>query len=137
MDAYESIRANIPPAERRGLVLIDPPFERKDEFQMLGRQMEEWVRRWATGCYLIWYPIKIDSPLHDMFEAAQDLPVKNIWVSEFLIHPRNTRDSFNGCGVMILNAPYSIPDRVESLAPALCAALQGYEITSQWLKETV
>lgn len=135
MDAYESIRASIPPVERRGFVLIDPPFERKDEFQVLGQQLEEWVRRWATGCYIVWYPIKANSPTHEMFDAAQELDVKNIWVSEFLIKPRNTRDSFNGCGVMIINTPFQIPERVEALAASLCSALQGLEITSQWLKQ--
>lgn len=136
LDAYESIRANIPPAERRGLVLIDPPFERKDEFQMLGRQIEEWVRRWSTGCYMIWYPIKAGTASHEMFDAAENLEgIKRIWISEFLIHPRNTRDSFNGCGVMMLNTPFQIPERVEALAPSLCSALQGLEITTQWLRE--
>lgn len=136
MDAYESIRGNIPPAERRGLVLIDPPFERKDEFQVLARQMEEWIKRWATGCYMIWYPIKAESSMHEIFDAAMELEnAHRIWVSEFLLHPRNRRDSFNGCGVMMINTPYSIPERAEALSSSLCSALQGYSIESQWLKE--
>ncbi len=136
MDAYESIRAHIPPAERRGLVLIDPPFERKDEFQVLGKQMEEWLKRWATGCYMIWYPIKAESSMHEMFDAALELEnAHRVFVSEFLIHPRNTRNSFNGCGVMIINTPFQIPERIQSLSASLCTALHGHSIESQWLKE--
>ena len=70
MDAYECIRAHIPPKERRGLVLIDPPFELKDEFQTLGRQMREWKKRWATGVFLLWYPIKAHLPVAELKEAA-------------------------------------------------------------------
>lgn len=135
MDAYESIKGSIPPTERRGLILIDPPFERKDEFQMIGMQLQEWIKRWPTGCYMIWYPIKAGSALHDMFDAAQELDAKNIFISEFLLRPRNTPDSFNGCGVMILNTPFSIPERIEAFASTLCTALRGLEITAQWLKQ--
>ena len=134
LDAYESIRANAPPAERRGLILIDPPFERKDEFEVLADQMHEWARKWATGCYMIWYPIKAGSNSHVMFEAAQELTVNRIWVSEFLLHPRNTPNSFNGCGVLILNTPFQIPERVEALSSILCLAMGGIEITSHYLR---
>ena len=135
MDAYDSIRANVPPNERRGLVLIDPPFERKDEFQVLADQITEWTIRWPTGCYMIWYPIKAGSNLDEMIFAAQDSGMKRIWMSEFLIHPRNTPESFNGCGVMIFNTPFQIPERVEAFADSLCPALGGREITTHWLTE--
>ncbi len=135
MDAYESIRATIPPSERRGIVLIDPPFERKDEFEVLAAQIEEWKIRWPTGCYIIWYPIKAGSMLDELVFAAQDSGMKRIWMSEFLLHPRNTPDSFNGCGVMIFNTPFQIPERIEALADMLCATLDGMEITTHWLTE--
>ncbi len=133
MDAYENIRAHIPPAERRGLVLIDPPFERKDEFEMLGEQLGEWAKRWPTGCYMIWYPIKANSNTPALFDAAVDLNLSRVWTSEFLMHRRGTPDSFNGSGLMIVNTPFQIPERIETLAPLLCDALGGLEITSNWL----
>lgn len=135
IDAYESIRANVPPPERRGLVLVDPPFEKKDEFEIIGRQLQEWIKRWPTGCYMIWYPVKAGAALHNMFDAAQDLDVKNIFVTEILLHPRNKPDSFNGCGVMIINTPYQIPERIESLSGPLNQALKGHSITAEWLKQ--
>ncbi|PZP56607.1 MAG: 23S rRNA (adenine(2030)-N(6))-methyltransferase RlmJ [Micavibrio aeruginosavorus] len=136
IDAYDSIRGAIPPVEKRGVILIDPPFERKDEFQTLARQMPEWMKRWATGCYMIWYPIKAESSMHEIFDAALGLEnAHRIWISEFLMHPRNRRDSFNGCGVMMINTPFQIPERVDALSASLCTALHGHEISSQWLKE--
>ena len=60
-DGYARLVALLPPPERRGLVLIDPPFEASDEFESLGRAVRDALRRFATGIYLIWYPVKSDS----------------------------------------------------------------------------
>ena len=57
-DGYQALKAMLPPPERRGLVLIDPPFEATDEFEKLARAVRQALRRFATGCYAIWYPIK-------------------------------------------------------------------------------
>jgi 23S rRNA (adenine2030-N6)-methyltransferase len=125
LDAYESIRANIPPTERRGLILIDPPFEKKDEFQILVRQMKEWKKRWETGCFIIWYPIKAHLPVNELHEAAKDLELHRTWVAEYLLKGRNTPDSFNGCGLLIFNTPFQLPEKVGALAPELTSCLGG------------
>src|SRR5882757_3938862 len=57
-DGYKTLKAQLPPPERRGLVLIDPPFEAADEFERLARAVRHGLRRFATGCYAVWYPIK-------------------------------------------------------------------------------
>ena len=57
-DGYSVLKACLPPGERRGLAIIDPPFEDRDEFDRLGRAIEEALIRWASGSYLIWYPVK-------------------------------------------------------------------------------
>ena len=57
-DGYKMLKALLPPPERRGLVLIDPPFEAPDEFERLSRALRQGMRRFATGCYAVWYPIK-------------------------------------------------------------------------------
>ena len=119
MDAYECVRAHIPPKERRGLVLIDPPFELKDEFQTLVRQMREWKKRWSTGVFVVWYPIKAHLPVAELKEAAKALGLRRTWVAEALIAPRERAESLNGCGLIVFNAPYSVPERVEALLPFL------------------
>src|SRR5258707_5834177 len=68
-DGYHAIKASLPPAERRGLVLIDPPFEATDEFDKLTRALRQGLRRFATGCYVVWYPIK-DEPAGGGFLAT-------------------------------------------------------------------
>ena len=133
MDAYECIRANIPPKERRGLVLIDPPFELKDEFQTLARQMKEWQKRWATGVYILWYPIKAHLPVAELKEAAAALGLPRTWCAEALILPRARLESLNGCGLIVFNAPYTVPERIEALLPVLKDALALHETAAEWL----
>jgi 23S rRNA (adenine2030-N6)-methyltransferase len=132
-DAYECIRANTPPKERRGLVLIDPPFELKDEFQTLARQMREWKRRWATGVFLVWYPIKAHLPAGALKDAARELGMGGAWAVEALIRPREAAETLNGCGVIVFNPPYTVPARVEALLPYLKAAMSLHAASAQWL----
>jgi 23S rRNA (adenine2030-N6)-methyltransferase len=133
LDAYECVRAQIPPKERRGLVLIDPPFELKDEFQTLGRQMREWKKRWATGVFLLWYPIKAHLPVAELKAAAKALELRQTWVAEALILPRDRPDSLNGCGLILFNAPYTVPGRTQTLLPYLKDAMGLHEAAAEWL----
>ncbi|MBT3071827.1 23S rRNA (adenine(2030)-N(6))-methyltransferase RlmJ [Rhodomicrobium sp. Az07] len=133
VDAYECIRAAIPPKERRGLVLIDPPFEEKDEFETLIRQMREWKKRWATGVYLLWYPIKATSPTGSLKAEAAALGLPRTWCVETLIYPRGRALSLNGCGLILFNAPYTVPEAVETALPALADAMRLHETHTAWL----
>lgn len=117
-DAYETLRTFLPPAERRGLVLIDPPFEKKDEFERLTRQMAGWAKRFATGTYLIWYPIKAHLP-HAALREAAATHFPDWLCFETLLHPADQPESFNGSGLLILNPPYNLKGKLEKLAPVL------------------
>jgi 23S rRNA (adenine2030-N6)-methyltransferase len=132
-DAYECIRANIPPKERRGLVLIDPPFELKEEFETLARQLREWKKRWATGVYIVWYPIKAHLPVADLKEAARELSLPRTWCLEAFILPREQPETLNGCGLLIVNVPYTVPERVEVFLPYLKDVLGLHETVCEWL----
>jgi 23S rRNA (adenine2030-N6)-methyltransferase len=132
MDAYECIRAHIPPKERRGLVLIDPPFEKKDEFETLARQMRQWKKRWETGLFMLWYPIKAHLPVTALKDAARNLAFRRTWCVETLILPRDRPETLNGCGVIIFNAPHTVPERVEALLPLLKGAMSLYDTACGW-----
>jgi 23S rRNA (adenine2030-N6)-methyltransferase len=133
LDAYECIRANIPPKEKRGLVLIDPPFEKKDEFETLIRQMEEWKKRFPTGIFMLWYPIKAHLAVEDMKGAARLLGLPRAWCVETLLYPRRQAESFNGCGLVIFNAPYLIPERLEAMLPFLSRKMGLTDTPTEWL----
>lgn len=133
LDAYECIRANIPPVEKRGLILIDPPFEARDEFETLCRQMAEWKKRFATGTFALWYPIKAHLGVEAMKRAAAETGFPRTWCVETLVHPRTAPDRFNGCGMIIFNAPYLVPERIEAMLPFLKRQMELYETHSAWL----
>lgn len=137
LDAYECIRANIPPVERRGLVLIDPPFEKKDEFDTLIRQMTEWKKRWPTAIYLLWYPIKAHLPVRELKQAAASLGLPDTWAIDILKYPADQPDTFNGSGLILFNAPYQLPERVEALLPLLQARMDLHAASAAALKTSV
>ena len=131
MDAYECIRAHIPPNERRGLVLIDPPFEKKNEFETLARQMRQWKKRWETGVFMLWYPIKA----HLAVAALRERPgtSRSGGPGRGNTHlPRDRPETLNGCGVIIFNAPYSVPERVEAVLPILKGSMSLYGTACGW-----
>jgi 23S rRNA (adenine2030-N6)-methyltransferase len=132
-DAYECIRAHIPPRERRGLVLIDPPFEQKEEFETLARQMREWKKRWASGIYILWYPVKAHLPVAELKEAARELSLPRTWCLEAFILPRAQPETLNGCGLIVFNVPYTVPERVEALLPHLTDAMELHGTECEWL----
>ncbi|MDX2263807.1 MAG: 23S rRNA (adenine(2030)-N(6))-methyltransferase RlmJ [Hyphomicrobiales bacterium] len=133
MDGYEMLRALLPPPERRGLALVDPPFERRDEFDVLIRQMREWKKRWATGVYLVWHPIKAHLPWPELHEAARNLALPRTLLVEALVAPRDRPETFNGCGVVIWNAPFTAPESLEAALPPLRDALGLYDAALRWL----
>ncbi len=117
-DAYETLRTFLPPAERRGLVLIDPPFEKKDEFERLTRQMAGWAKRFPTGTYLIWYPMKAGQPYAALRETAT--PLFPDWLCfETLRYPEAQEDTLNGSGLLVLNPPYNLGEMLQAVGPVL------------------
>lgn len=118
-DAYEALKGLLPPPERRGLVLIDPPFEVKDEFHRIQRGLAQAVKRWANGVYAVWYPIKDRPPIDAFHQALAALPVSSILAAELLIHPDDYPARLNGCGLAILNPPWQIDDTLARLLPEL------------------
>lgn len=133
LDAYECIRAHIPPAEKRGLVLIDPPFEQRDEFETLQRQMGEWKKRWPTGVYILWYPIKAHLAVSALKEAARNLGLHRTWNVEIFKHPPAQADTFNGTGLLVFNAPFGVAERMQSLLPLLKDAMGLYDTNTRWI----
>ena len=123
MDAYNALKAFIPPQERRGLVLVDPPFEVPDEFDRMVKGLLEAHRRWATGIYALWYPIKRRrevSAFHDRLRASG---IRKILIAEVSMHPEDAADRFNGCGMALVNPPWQLDKRLTELLPTLTALL--------------
>lgn len=124
-EALISLKAMLPFPEKRGLVLIDPPFERTDEFQHIAQMMGEAQVRFAHGIYMIWYPIKDYKPLNSFYKLMGDIPFDKRLVVEFMINATPQVDQLNGCGLYIVNAPWQLDDVLRAGLPKLMRAM-GY-----------
>jgi 23S rRNA (adenine2030-N6)-methyltransferase len=105
-DGYAALKAYLPPAERRGLVLIDPPYESVDELKIMLQAFADAYRRWPSGMYLIWYPIRSAtqrSLVHARFEA---LGIPKMMFADLAIHPDDAGVGLAGSGLMLVNPPY-------------------------------
>ena len=136
-DGYAAIRAELPPAERRGVVLIDPAYEsQQGEFALIERALQEAHRRWATGVYAIWYPIKRRAPVDGFHARLRASGVRRILCAEVSLFPEDSRVSMNGCGMIVVNPPFQLERALSEALPALHAALggrPGSAATCSWL----
>lgn len=123
-DGLAALKGWVPPAERRGLVLIDPPYERDAEWQEVGVAVTQALRRWAGGVYAIWYPLKAKSPLPRMARALAAASIDKVITAELELHPRHAPFRLNGCGITIINAPWRIGDELRALLPWLVERLR-------------
>jgi 23S rRNA (adenine2030-N6)-methyltransferase len=129
-DGYAALKAFLPPDERRGLVLIDPPYESLDELKMMLQAFAEAYRRWPSGVYLMWYPIRSAtqrSMVHARFEALQ---IPKMLLADMAIHPDDAGLGLAGSGLMIVNPPYGadqfLRDAYGAIHQALAAPGAGY-----------
>ena len=117
MDGWQALSAYLPPPERRGLVVIDPPFEERDEFEKLAQGLALGYRKWASGTYLIWYPVK-GSGAAAFLRNLHKLAVPKVLRTE--LHVRSAASNmFTGSGLIVVNPPWKLADELRVLLPAL------------------
>jgi 23S rRNA (adenine2030-N6)-methyltransferase len=121
-DGYAALKALLPPRERRGLVLVDPPFEAQEaEFDAIATALGAAFRRFPQGVYAVWYPIKLRRHVARFHRWLRACGMPKVLVAEVLLRPDDSALTLNGCGMAIANTPWQL-DR--ALADAL-AALPG------------
>jgi len=122
-DGYAALKAFLPPDERRGLVLIDPPYESLDELKLMLQAFADAYRRWPSGIFLMWYPIRSASQrsmVHARFEA---LRVPKMLFADLAIHPDDAGLGLAGSGLMIVNPPYGADQHLREAYGAIHAAI--------------
>ncbi len=134
-DGYTSIKALLPPAEKRGLIFIDPPFEQENEFEHLCAAVEAGIKRFAHGMFAIWYPIKDRKPVQKFYRSISKLPADKVLVVE--LHANQvTLNQLNSCGMLIVNPPWQLDNVLRANMPKLLSYLDfvhGTYVVS-WLK---
>jgi 23S rRNA (adenine2030-N6)-methyltransferase len=122
-DFVTSIKADLPFDQRRGLVLIDPPYEDKRETDYVVRALREGVKRFATGVFLVWYPVKGAQFAKDFIGAVAQLGIKNTLCCELRIKESFDGGGLAGSGLIIINPPFQLRGKLEILLPALAERL--------------
>jgi 23S rRNA (adenine2030-N6)-methyltransferase len=122
-DGYVTVRAQLPPRERRGLVVIDPPFEEAGEFDRLARAVVDARKRFATGCLLIWYPIKDVAAVDAFLAEAAGAGYPRLVAIEQWVRAPGGEGPLSGAGVLIANPPFTLADETEAILPELTGLL--------------
>ncbi len=121
IDGFVAINAYVPPKERRGLVLIDPPFEATDEFTRLAKSIQDVHRKWATGIFLAWYPRKDPHAVGALATRIRRSGIAKVLRVELDLG--NSPARLAGAGLLIVNPPWRLEHELAILLPALAAAL--------------
>ncbi|MFM8701953.1 MAG: 23S rRNA (adenine(2030)-N(6))-methyltransferase RlmJ [Hyphomicrobiales bacterium] len=140
IDAWVGLKAFIPPKERRGLVLIDPPFEEAGEFGRLSTSIFHAHRKWPTGIYALWYPLKDAGAVADFIGTIQTSRIPKMLSLEFRTKAPTRVPSLFGCGIVIINPPWRLSGELSEILPELSNLLalgDGAGWNCEWLTESV
>ena len=124
LDGWLALPAFVPPKERRGLVLIDPPYEQKDEFERLAEGFGAAFAKWPTGCYVLWYPVKSRRATDNLARYVADAvgaghsPGKCLRL-EFSVAPQTAGAPLASAGLLIVNPPWTLMGELKAILPEL------------------
>ncbi len=123
LDGWTALGAFVPPPERRGLVLVDPPFEAKDEFAILARGFAAAFAKWKTGVYALWYPVKDPSHAATLWNAVRESGATSALRLELAVAPE-TGSGLARTGMIVVNPPYVLAAEAKILLPALVKLME-------------
>ncbi len=122
-DGFARLKGSLPPKERRGLVLIDPPYELAKEYRDVVQAIAQSYKRWATGIYAIWYPVVNRCDIDDMIEGLQGLGIRKILQIELGVSPDTNERGMTASGMIVINPPWKLESQMQSILPFLKEAI--------------
>lgn len=137
-DAAVVVKAHLPPPERRGFILIDPPYEREDEARRAVRMLRDGHRRFATGAFALWYPVTGDGLSDLIATEVAALAIPKTLKAELLVRRAVTDGGLAGSGLILINPPWPLAEELALLGPALLERLRqtdGARWTLDWLRD--
>jgi 23S rRNA (adenine2030-N6)-methyltransferase len=130
LDGWIALKSLLPPKERRGVVLIDPPFEQDGELARLTEGLAEGLQRFATGIFIAWYPIKDLRPIA-RFRASLAGAPRPVLSIELMTRRPNDAERLNGCGLIVANPPFTLQSELEAVLPELTRRM-GHDSSAQY-----
>ncbi|WP_109059109.1 23S rRNA (adenine(2030)-N(6))-methyltransferase RlmJ [Aggregatibacter aphrophilus] len=122
-DGFQQVKATLPPKERRGLVLIDPPYELKEDYDLVVKTIEEGYKRFATGVYAIWYPVVLRQQTKRMIKGLDATGIRKILQIELAVRPDSDQRGMTASGMIVINPPWTLEKQMKSILPYLSTAL--------------
>jgi 23S rRNA (adenine2030-N6)-methyltransferase len=123
LDGWLSLGAHLPPKEKRGLVLIDPPFEEAGEFERMAEGLRKAHGRWPGGIYALWYPVKDRKAVAKFHDGLGQSCIAKILRAELMIRGGSDEPRLDGCGMIIVNPPFVLEAELRAILPALAQCL--------------
>ena len=123
LDGWAALGTHLPPKEKRGLVLVDPPFEEKGEFNRMAQGLEKAHKRWPGGIYAYWYPIKEPAEVEAYVRALKKSGIPKILRLELTIRAPSTPPRLHGTGMVVVNPPFVLEEEMRVLLPLLADLL--------------
>jgi 23S rRNA (adenine2030-N6)-methyltransferase len=136
LDGWLALKSFLPFKERRGLVVIDPPFEKPGEFDRLTRGLVQATKRFATGAYLIWHPIKDARELARWRADLKATGLRRILTVDFAIAAPAAEGPLTACGLTLVNPPWKVDEDLAAMLPPLVERLalgRGAAARIDWL----
>lgn len=137
LDGWLALGAHLPPKEKRGVVLVDPPFELEGEYDRLVKGLATAYRRFPGGTYCLWYPLKKGAPIKAFHEQLQALNIPKMLCAELTVISDRETTGLNGSGLIIVNPPFTLKDELHLVLPALKDVMAKDRYASQrafWLR---
>lgn len=126
MDGYFGMKAFLPPKLKRGMVMIDPPFEVINEFECVVKALERMLTHWQSGNVMIWYPIKNEKAVQGFYRALRDIE-KPILIVEFSLNHSADPNKLSACGIAMVNPPWKVEEILRNdFLPYLASALDAH-----------
>lgn len=130
-NGFQQVKATLPPKERRGLVLIDPPYELKEDYDLVVKAIEEGYKRFATGTYAIWYPVVLRQQTKRIFKGLEATEIRKILKIELSVRPDSDQRGMTASGMVVINSPWTLETQMKEILPYLTKTLVP-EGTGSW-----
>ncbi|AKD38754.1 DNA utilization protein YhiR [Pasteurella multocida subsp. multocida OH4807] len=130
-NGFMQVKATLPPKERRGLVLIDPPYELKEDYDLVVSAIEEGYKRFATGVYAIWYPVVLRQQIKRMVRNLENTGIRRILQIELAVRPDSDQRGMTASGMIVINPPWTLESQMKKILPYLTNTLVP-EGTGSW-----
>lgn len=130
-NGFQQLKSALPPKEKRGLILIDPPYELKEDYELVVNAIIEGYKRFATGIYAIWYPVVLRQHTKRIIKGLQATGIRKILQIELAIRPDSDQRGMTASGMIVINPPWQLESQMKKILPYLTQTLVP-ESTGSW-----